>query len=207
VSAGSGSGRSARAYGASEGESAKLTCPSVISSSCPMVVLRSFRYEAVAARSCLPSGTGDSDRRGAVGVQGPGAKFSQRVSASGQGKLREPLGPKRQRRPWPCAKRTAGHNRRVRRQTRFGPPWRAGAALPLSSGGSWRRRRHDDLAPRGARAHACAGSRPGFGVKRMRPRSRRAAARPLHPKRLVLTGPKGRVSSSTARADRRRWWP
>src|ERR1700756_3003070 len=44
-------------------------------------------------------------------------------------------------------------------------------------------------------------------VKRMRPNSRRAAAPPQHPKHLVSTDPKGQASSSTARGDRRQWWP
>ena len=73
----------------------------------------------MAARSCLPSGTGDVGRHEGRGVQGPGAKFSERASASAGESLRA-LGPERSvsaAEPCPCAQRTAGHNRRARRQT------------------------------------------------------------------------------------------
>ena len=55
-------------------------------------------------------------------VQGPGAKFSQRAPRAA-GKSLRALGPGALRRPWPCAQRTAGHNRRARRQKgcRVGP--------------------------------------------------------------------------------------
>ena len=62
-------------------------------------------------------------------MQGPGAKFSQRAPRAA-GKSLRALGPGAQRRPWPCAQRTAGHNRRARRQKgcRVGP---AGVGLKL----------------------------------------------------------------------------
>ena len=67
-------------------------------------------------------------------MQGPGAKFSQRAPRAA-GKSLRARGPGAQRRPWPCAQRTAGHNRRARRQKgcRVGP-----AGPGVGSQTSWR---------------------------------------------------------------------
>jgi hypothetical protein len=46
---------------------------------------------------------------------GPGARFSPDPQGRGF-ENRASLVPEAQRRPWPCAQRTAGHNRRARRQ-------------------------------------------------------------------------------------------
>ena len=87
----------------------------------------------MAAPFCLPSGTGDLGRYWAAKVQGPGAKFSQRAKRA-PGEKFASLVPGAQRRPWPCAQRTAGHNRKpegkpMRRWARRAP--RAPQALPL----------------------------------------------------------------------------
>jgi hypothetical protein len=85
----------------------------------------------------------------------PGERF--------RGKVREPSGPKRQRRPWPCAQRPAGHNRPTGRQTgqrwtRVGPASRSSAAGPSAH----RRLRRPPAAAPLLRAMSCV-ARRGVG--------------------------------------------